>query len=94
VRHQGPSLARAGRALGRVVRASSVAPLPTPVPEGWNVLVLRAGSPRRFTAAFRSPGASPDDAVRFELVSPRPAQDGLRLARRPEIVRHRYEGLP
>jgi Domain of unknown function (DUF4430) len=94
VRHEGAALARVGHALGRVVHARSVAPLRTPVPEAWNVLVVRVGASRRFTATFRTPGASPDGAVRFELVSPRPVEDGLRLARRPELVRYRYEGMP
>jgi hypothetical protein len=94
VRYSGAGLERAARAIGRLLRARSVAPLPAAAPSSWNLFVLRAGTPRRFQASFRTAGAAPGDAVRFELVSPRAAEDGLRLARKPSLVHRRYEGLP
>ena len=91
VRYSGPALSRAARALGRVIRAGSVAPATRPVSPEANVLRLVEGV-RMLVARPRGDSFSAGDPVEFRLSgSPR---DALLLARRPAIVRHRYQGLP
>ncbi len=82
VRYSSPRLAAGARAIGRVIRAASVAPSTVPVPEGANLLLLATGPPRFY-------GERRSGAVRFVF-----AGDALRLARDPRWVRFRYEGLP
>jgi Domain of unknown function (DUF4430) len=86
VRYSTPRLAAGARAIGRLIRARSVASAQTPVPKDANLFLLVTG-PRRFTAQRR--GGSVGDPVTFVL-----AGDPLRLARHPQMVRFRYEGLP
>jgi hypothetical protein len=84
VRYELARHARGARAIGRLIRADSVASTRTPVPSGANVFFIRSG-PARFTAEL----AAPEGPYRFTF-----AGDPLRLARSPALVRFRYEGLP
>jgi hypothetical protein len=68
------------------VGAQSVAPAGVPVADEANVLLLEPGSPR-FTARLRDADASAGAAVEFVL-----AGDPMRLVRRPDAARFRYEG--
>ena len=84
VRYERPSQAAAARAIGEVIRASSVALAGTPVPGSANTFVIRTG-PRSFRARLESPRGP----YTFVL-----AGDAGRLARDPELARFRFEGLP
>jgi uncharacterized protein DUF4430 len=85
VRYGGSSLARGARALGRLIRAKSVAPLPTPAPKDSNVLQVVEGLLPRLDATLREQGAGAGSAVFFTYVG-----NPMRLARHPELVRYRY----
>jgi hypothetical protein len=84
VRYAPESQEPAARAIGKLISAASVAPLATPVPEGSNAFVIRPGLPR-FTAQL----VSADGPYRFTLVG-----NADRLARDPDLIRFRYEGVP
>jgi hypothetical protein len=86
VRYRLPSHREAARALGRLVGAQSVAPAAVPVADEANVLRLEPGAPS-FTARLRDTSASAGAAVEFVL-----AGDPMRLVRRPDAARFRYEG--
>jgi Domain of unknown function (DUF4430) len=82
-------LARGARAIGRVLRANSIAPVSVPAPEGASVFLLErhgANEPERFAAALRDESSEAGSAVRFVF-----AGDALRLAREPGRFRYRYE---
>jgi hypothetical protein len=86
VRYRLPSQRGAAGALGRLVGAQSVAPAAVPFADEANVLRLEPGAPR-FTARLRDTGASAGAAVEFVL-----SGDPMRLVRRPDAARFRYEG--
>jgi Domain of unknown function (DUF4430) len=77
------------RALGRMLRADSVASLSTPVPEGANVFYVTEGSPPGLRAAFCSGAGEPGDPVCFRL-----SGDLGALVETPERVRFQYEVVP
>jgi Domain of unknown function (DUF4430) len=82
-------LARGARAIGRVLRASSVASVSVPAPEDANVFLLErhaVNEPERFTASLRDQSSDAGSPVRFAF-----AGDALRLARQPGRFRYRYE---
>jgi hypothetical protein len=88
VRYQ-PGLARGARAIGRVLRTTSIAPASVAVPEGANVFLLErraTNEPERFTASLRDGSSEAGSPVRFVF-----AGDALRLAREPDRFRYRYE---
>jgi hypothetical protein len=84
VRYAPASQEPAARAIGKLIGATSVAPVATPIPEGANAFVILPGRPR-FTAQLRSA----EGPYRFTLVG-----KADRLARDPGLVRFRYEGVP
>jgi hypothetical protein len=88
VRYGGSSLARGARALGRLIRAKSVAPLQTPAPKDANVLQVVEGLRPRFDATLRQPGGGAGSPVFFTYVG-----NPTRLARHPEFFRYRYAWL-
>jgi hypothetical protein len=84
-----PGLVRGARAIGRVLRATSIAPTSVSAPEGTNVFLLErhaAPDPERFTASFRHESSEAGAPVRFVF-----AGDVMRLAREPGRFRFRYE---
>ena len=85
VRHA-RGLEAGARAIARVIRARSVAPVGVPAPARANVFRLVRGAPR-FVALRRGDGS--DAPVEFVF-----AGDAARLAKHPELVRFRYEGMP
>lgn len=87
VRYTAPSLAAGARAIGRLIRAASVASAAVPVPREANLFLLVRGKPR-LTAELRS-GAGAGSPVRFVF-----AGDAPRLARHPELARFRFGGSP
>jgi hypothetical protein len=79
----------AARALGRLIRADSVASSSTPASRDANVFYVARGSRSGLRAAFcRGPG-EPGDPVCFRLVG-----DLRTLVENPERVRFRYEVVP
>jgi len=84
VRYERAAQAGVARKLGRLIRAASVRPSSVSVPAGGNALVLRSG--RRGLSAEAD---SPRGPYRFVL-----GGDAAALARDPELVRFRFEGLP
>ena len=76
--------AQGARAIGRLLRASSVQPLATPAPDGANVFSVMSGLPR-FTAALRESDGAADSPVQFVF-----AGDAAELARNPAKFRFRY----
>jgi uncharacterized protein DUF4430 len=87
-----PGLVRGARAIGRVLRATSIAPASVSVPKGANVFVLErhaATDPERFTASLRDESSEAGSPVRFMF-----AGDAMRLARKPGRFRFRYEVVP
>jgi hypothetical protein len=84
VRYELRSQERAARAIAKLIGAETVSSVRTPVPDGVNAFVLGTGR-ARFTAELEGT----DGPYRFSF-----AGDALRLARNPELVRFRYEGLP
>ena len=81
VRYRGQ--ASGARAIGRLIRAVSVAPDGVPVPRGAHVFRIVPGPPRFVASAESSHGP-----VTFTF-----SGDADRLARNPERARFRYEGL-
>jgi Domain of unknown function (DUF4430) len=77
------------RALGRILRADSVASWSTPVPEEANVFYITEGSRSGLRAAFCRDAGEPGDPVCFRLVG-----DLGTLVENPERVRFRYEVVP
>lgn len=76
---------RAGaRAIGRLLRAASVAPLSDPSPEDANVFYTVRGRDR-FTASLRNSGDA-GSPVRFVF-----AGDAAALAKHPDRFRYRYQ---
>ncbi|MFN2471103.1 MAG: DUF4430 domain-containing protein [Gaiellaceae bacterium] len=84
-----PALERGARELGRLLRASSVAPWDVPVPDGHNALRVAEGLQDGLRAGFCGGAGSAGDPVCFSLIG-----DPLQLAARPERVRYRYEWRP
>lgn len=82
VRYRGRQRAGA-RAIGKLIRAVSVAPAGVPVPRGANVFRIVSGP-----AGFVASAARPGGPVTFTF-----SGDAERLARQPERVRFRYEGV-
>jgi hypothetical protein len=89
VRYRGPGLAQGARAIGRLIRAESVAPMSTPAPEGANVFVVTGNGSPRLEASLRDGSSAAGDPVVFTFVG-----DPLRLARNPRLVRYRYRWEP
>ena len=77
----------AARALAQVVRAASVEPEAVPPPADANVLYVRRG--RGELVADFCDGGSAGDPVCFTALGV-----ARRLARDPQLFRHRYEGRP
>jgi Domain of unknown function (DUF4430) len=89
VRYRSDRFRRAALAIGRVIRAGTVAPSSTPVPDGANVFVIEEGAPPRLEASLREGSSGPGDPVVFTFVG-----DPSRLARNPRLVRYRYRWEP
>ncbi len=83
-----PGLERGGRAIGRLLRAGSVAPVSVPAPSGANVFVLEKRVPGRvrFTASLRDESDDAGSPVRFVY-----SGEALALVRDPTRFRFRYE---
>ena len=75
---------KGARAIGRLLRASSVKPLAAPAPQGASVFSVVSG-PARFTASFKDSGGAADSPVQFVF-----AGDAAELARNPAKFRFRY----
>jgi hypothetical protein len=89
VRYQDSRLAGGARAIGRLIRAESVAPASTPVPADANLFVVAGGGRPGLAASLREGGSAPGDPVVFTLTG-----DPDRLARNPRLVRYRYRWRP
>jgi predicted Rossmann-fold nucleotide-binding protein len=89
VRYGGAELADGARAIGRLIRARSVAPMTTPVPENANLFVVAGGGRPGLVASLRDGATGPGDPVVFTFVG-----DPARLARNPRLVRYRYRWQP
>jgi hypothetical protein len=89
VRYEGAGLASGARAIGRLIRARSVAPMTAPVPEDANLFVLAGGGRPGLVASLRDGGTGPGDPVVFTFVG-----DAARLAGNPRLVRYRYRWQP
>ena len=85
VRYARPGQRASAEAIGRLVRARSVARAGVPVPEGANVVRIVA-EPARFAAS----ASSTSGPYVFTLGG----DAATRLARDPTVARFRYEGLP
>ena len=86
VRYGDRSLETEAKALAKVIRASSVAPVSVPVPEEANALVVLDGRRIRFRPSREQLPATPGDRVVLVLVGAAAA-----LARDPSLFRFRYE---
>jgi hypothetical protein len=84
-----PAFERSARALGRILRADSVASWSTPVPKGANVFYVAEGSRSGLRAAYCGEAGEPGDPVCFTLVG-----DLRALVGDPARVRFRYEVVP
>jgi hypothetical protein len=89
VRYESARLAAGARAIGRLIRAQSVAPASTPVSEDANLFVLAHGARPELVATLREEASGPGDPVVFTFVG-----DPSRLARNPRLVRYRYRWQP
>jgi Domain of unknown function (DUF4430) len=89
VRYGRAELADGARAIGRLIRARSVAPMTTPVPENANLFVVAGGGRPGLVASLRDGATGPGDPVVFTFVG-----DPARLARNPRLVRYRYRWQP
>jgi hypothetical protein len=78
-------LQRGARAIGRLLRASSVRPLSTPAPADAHTFHLVNGR-TSFTASLRKESDGAGSPVRFVL-----AGDAVALARDPDRFRFRYQ---
>jgi Domain of unknown function (DUF4430) len=72
------------RAIGRLLRASSVLPLSEPVPDGANVFSVVSGT-LHFTASLRDSDSGAGSPVQFDF-----AGDAADLARHPTKFQFRY----
>jgi len=79
-----PGQKSGAQAIGRLLHASSVAPLSDKPPSDANVFYTVRGSDR-FTASLRDPGSSAGSPVEFTF-----SGDAAALARDPDRYRHRY----
>jgi Domain of unknown function (DUF4430) len=84
-----PGYEDSARALGRILRADSVASSSTPAPRGANVFYVAAGSRSGLRAAFCREAGEPGDPVCFRLFG-----DVRALVEDPKRVRFRYEVVP
>jgi uncharacterized protein DUF4430/putative VirB-like lipoprotein len=84
-----PAFERPARALGRILRADSVARWSTPVPDDANVFYVTEGLQSGLRAAFCDRSGEAGDPVCFTLVG-----DLRSLMRDPTRVRYRYEVVP
>jgi hypothetical protein len=89
VRYEVAELAAGARAIGRRIRAESVAPKSTPVPEDANLFVVGSGGRPGLVASLREGASEPGDPVVFTFVG-----DPSRLARNSRLVRYRYRWQP
>lgn len=89
VRYEVAELAGGARAIGRLIRAESVAPRSTPVPEDANLFVVAGSGRPELVASLREGASGPGDPVVFTFVG-----DPARLARNPGLVRYRYRWQP
>jgi hypothetical protein len=89
VRYRSSRFRRAALAIGRVIRATTVASTSTPAPEGANVFLIEDGGRPRLEASLREGSSDPGDPVVFTFVG-----DPSRLARDPRLVRYRYRWEP
>jgi hypothetical protein len=80
-----PGLENGARAIGRLLNASSVAPISDPAPKGANVFYTVRGE-ERFVASLRDDDSSAGSPVQFTF-----AGDAVGLARHPTRFRFRYE---
>jgi hypothetical protein len=80
-----PGLERGARAIARLLRADSVAPVSAPAPRDANVFYTVRGT-ERFEASLRDEGGSAGSPVQFTF-----AGDAVGLARDPAKYRFRYE---
>jgi hypothetical protein len=84
-----PAFERSARALGRILRADSVARWSTPVPKGVNVFYVVEGLRSGLRGAYCDESGEPGDPVCFTLVG-----DLSALVENPARVRYRYEVVP
>ena len=80
-----PGLRKGARAVARLLKAVSVAPVSDPAPKDANVFYTVRGT-ERFTAELRDDGGSAGSPVEFTF-----AGDAAALARNPKRFRFRYE---
>jgi hypothetical protein len=84
-----PAFERSARALGRILRADSVALWSTPAPRDANVFYVTEGALSGLRAAYCGEAGEPGDPVCFTLVG-----DLRALVGDPARVRFRYEVVP
>ena len=89
VRYARVELRPGAREIGVLLRADSIAPVLLPSPEEANVFIVMPRAFRDFTVAPRGRDWEPGDPVVVRF-----GGDAKQLARNPELVRFRYEGLP
>lgn len=80
-----PTQARGAKALGRLLRATSVEPVSLQPPRDANVLFV-VGGPKLFAGSLRKPDASAGSPMQFIF-----AGDAVELARNPSKYRFRYK---
>jgi len=80
-----PGLEKGARAIARLLRADSVAPISDPAPKDANVFYTVRGT-QRFTASLREAGGAAGSPIQFTF-----AGDAVDLARKPMKYRFRYE---
>jgi hypothetical protein len=80
-----PGLEQGARAIARLLKVDSVAPISDQAPKGANVFYTVRGT-ERFEASLRDEGSSAGSPVRFTF-----AGDAFDLARNPKKYRFRYE---
>jgi Domain of unknown function (DUF4430) len=89
VRYRSAELAGGARAIGRLLRADSVAPMSAPVSRDANLFVVAGGRRPSLVAALREGSSQAGDPVVFTFVG-----DPTHLARNPRLVRYRYQWQP
>jgi hypothetical protein len=80
-----PGLQKGARAIGRLLKADSIAPVSDPAPKDANVFYTVRGT-ERFSASLRDESGSAGSPVEFTF-----AGDAAALARHPTRYRYRYE---
>ncbi|HMI99968.1 MAG TPA: DUF4430 domain-containing protein [Gaiellaceae bacterium] len=80
-----PGNRQGARAIGRLLRASSVEPVSSPASDRANVFSVVNGPPR-FTASLRESDGDAGSAVQFTF-----SGDAAELARHPATYRYRYQ---